>query len=161
MLEIPQNPEIDDVRIRIHMIRDAPNVNERWNLMKGDVSESLAEILQRCLQHCLSRSNEDSTDAMAELTKVFGFRLGFTDVVGSNLWVEQRGANSRHPFDTMLKIWRLTKFDWYTTITKSGESKFGSDFDQFFGKLRWQSTQIMSSTHWGRFDEKYLGLMLA
>ena len=29
MLEIPQNPEIDDVRIRIHMIRDAPNVNER------------------------------------------------------------------------------------------------------------------------------------
>ena len=55
---LPQNPEIDDVRIRIHMIRDAPNVNERWNLMKGVVSEFWQQ----------SSNDVFSTDAMAELT---------------------------------------------------------------------------------------------
>ena len=102
---------------------------------------------------------------MAELTKVFGFRLGFTDVVGSNLWVEQRGANSRHPFDTMLKIWRLTKFDWYTNITKSGESKFGSDvvdtLRSIWRKISGTNASIRLEVPWGdrrlSLVDKFLG----
>ena len=121
--KIQRSMMCESVSIWLEMLQMSMNVEIWW---KGTsrifgrnpptMSSALLQPIQRRQHWCDGRTD-----------KSFGFRLGFTDVVGSNLWVEQRGANSRHPFDTMLKIWRLTKFDWYTTITKSGESKFGSD----------------------------------
>ena len=159
--KIQRSMMCESVSIWLEMLQMSMNVEIWW---KG-MSRIFGRNPPTCLQHCLSRSNEDSTDAMAELTKVFGFRLGFTDVVGPNLWVEQRGANSRHPFDTMLKIWRLTNFDWYTTITKSGESKVGSDvvdtLRSIWRKISGTNASIRLEVPWGdrrlSLVDKFLG----